>query len=137
MDQKTDAGEVFNAKDFESIQLRISFKNLTTRTETKSTDQVSLIEIGDRTLYLELPERSCNVKHSVMVDISQIEKGLKTLKPLLSVTGKISQVEDVGEHLNQVSIHCLQFDEESWKKLVNIYAARQEEINQFLATVRG
>lgn len=140
----TDASEVFDPKDFESIRLIVHFQNVTTRMEVKETDKASLVEIGEKMLVLELPAKSCNVKHSVMVQICQVDKNAKPDKKnkrkereLLSVTGKVFDLEEVDEEFSRVTIECLQFDEKSWNELLNMYANRQAQIEKFFAAARG
>lgn len=142
----TDAVDVYNPKDFESIRLTVHFQNLTTRTEVKDKSKVSLVEIGDRTLVFEVPARSCNEKHNVMVNISRAEKvkegtdkAKKTQKEqeLLNVTGKVRSLDAVDEETVRIEVECLQFDEKGWNALLALYANRQAEIEKFLTATRG
>jgi hypothetical protein len=143
-----DASDVFNPRDFESISLKVYFSNLTTRTEVKNTNKTSLVELGDKSLVLELPERSCNEKHNVMVKIVRIEKQKepskkdsgkknKNEREVLSITGKVRSLEDVGQQALRVEIDCLQYDEKGWQEIVSLFEARQAEIENFLTAVRG
>ena len=142
----TDAADVYNPKDFESIRLTVHFQNLTTRTEVKDKSKASLVEIGDKTLVFELPARSCNEKHNVMVKISRTEKikdGADKSKKapkeqeLLNVTGKVRSLEEVDEETVRIEVECMQFDEKGWNALLALYASRQAEIEKFLAAARG
>lgn len=142
-----DAASVFNPRDFESIQLLFSFQNITTRTEVRDQPRIKLVELGDRTLTLELPAKSCNEKHNVLVTIFKVDQAKKSDsterkirrngQPLVSVTGKVLAAEDVGEEVLRVEIECVQYDERSWSELLSIYSRRQAEIDGFLAAARG
>ncbi|MBI3544459.1 MAG: hypothetical protein HY075_14400 [Deltaproteobacteria bacterium] len=139
------ADEVFNANDFESIRLHIYFSNTTTRTEIRDPKKNELVEIGDKWLVFELPSKCCAKQHSVLIEITRSskksERGPKD-KPdkeidLLSVTGKVHHVQDLGEDRWRVTIECVQFDETEWTSLLNMYSSRQAEIEQFFAAVKG
>lgn len=132
-----EAEDVFNPKDFESLKLIIAFKNLTTRTEVRDKSKCNLQEVGERTLIFEVPAKSCNTNHNVLVEIKKIDTKTKKEKELLSVTGKILEIEDVGDDCLRVSVDCMQYDEKSWKELIGFYSSRQAEIEKFFASVRG
>ncbi len=131
------ADEVFNASDFESIRLVVHFQNITTRTEVKDKKSAQLIEIGDKWLTLELPSKSCNDRHNVMVDVKRAGKGKQKDVDILSVTGKVFSVEDLGDNRMQVVVECVQFEERRWNDLLSLYANRQAEIQKFFAAVKG
>jgi len=77
-----DASEVFNADDFKSVRLSIIFQNLTTRTEVRDRSKVALVEVGDRTILLEIPGKSCQTKHSVLIKIERPKKKAKSFELL-------------------------------------------------------
>lgn len=141
----TDAADVFNTKDFESIRLVVHFQNVTTRTEVKGGEKTGLLEIGNKMLVIELPAKSCNVKHNVMLKICQVERGKekdpkkkpKKEKELLSVTGKVWDIEELDDESVRVAVECVQYDEKSWNDLLNLFSNRQAEIEKFLAAARG
>jgi hypothetical protein len=86
---------------------------------------------------LELPERSCNDQHNVLVVFKRFDKVKKKDKELLSVTGKVLQIQEVGEGKLRVFIECIQYDEKGWQTLLALFNARQEQIQRFLESVRG
>lgn len=134
-----EADDVFNPKDFESIRLVIRFKNFTTTTEVDSSKEIELVEVGDRSVILQLPAKSCSIGHNVEIDISKkIPKSAKTTQ-IVSVTGKVVRIEDCedDDDCSLVEITCVQFDEAGWKQFLNLYSARQAEIIAFLNSVRG
>ena len=142
-----DASNVFKASDFQSIRLKVYFKNNTTHTEANS-DHCTLEEIGDKILVFGIPAKSCNSKHNVMCSIRKIEPGSKNETEIFSFTGKVKEIENsednktIGSNddeieIMRVTIECFQYDEESWRNLEKIFGARQDEINEFLKAARG
>lgn len=132
-----DAADVFKASDFSSLKLHVALSNNTTHTEVKDKSKLSLLEIGEKSLVLEVPLNSCNVKHMLLIEISQPEKGSKKNKPLLVATGKVLEREDLNDGMARITVDCVQFDEKSWKDLINIYSSRQKDIEEFFKAVKG
>ena len=83
------------------------------------------------------PAKSCNDRHNVMVDISRAGIGKQKDVPILSVTGKVYSVEDLGDNRMQVVVECIQFEERRWNDLLSLYSNRQAEIQKFFASVKG
>lgn len=135
MTDKINAEDVFKAEDFESIRLIIRFKNFTTNTEVKDYTKNSLIEVGEKSLVLEVPEKSCNAKHNVMVKVSRQKKKLE--EELLNATGKVAEIENVGEGFLKIKVEFVQVDDESWTNFLSMYSNRQDEIENFLKAARG
>lgn len=132
-----DAKNIFNPNDFKSITLEVFMKNLTTHTETNDPSLISLVEIGERTLIFEFPARSCNVKHSLFLEIRKLEPGEVKSSEICSLTGKVIEAETMSESEMRVVVEAVQVDEESWNRLEKLYSSRQEQITQFLLAVRG
>lgn len=132
------AEDVFNPKDFESIRLLVYFQNTTTGTKVDDPSKCSLTEIGDKTLVLDLPARSCAKQHNVMVDIYKADKSAASKSvELLKVTGKVFTTDETDDDRARVTVECMQFDEESWIKLTELFSSRQTEIENFFKAVRG
>lgn len=131
------AEDVFNPKDFESIKLIVYFANTTTGTAIKDPGKISLTEIGEKHLTLDLPSKSCNAKHNVTVDIKRFDKQQKKEIEIVKATGKVHSFQDVGDDRARVVIECVQFDEKSWADLLAFYSNRQQEIEAFFKAVKG
>lgn len=131
------AEDVFNPKDFQSITLEITMKNLTTQTEIKKPGLISLVELDEKKVTLQFPAKSCNVKHNIFVDIRKKDSDSAHCKDLCSFTGKVLEAESVGDNALRTVVDVIQVDEQSWQNLLNLFAARQEQISQFLKSVRG
>ncbi|MEW6055876.1 MAG: hypothetical protein AB1540_04605 [Bdellovibrionota bacterium] len=132
-----EAEDVFDPKQFQSIRLEIEFKDLTTGTEVRDHGRISLQEISEKTLVLEVPEKSCNARHNVMIKIKQPDKKQKKGAEFFSVTGKVIQLEEAGEASLRVTVEILQFDDKSWNDFQNLFLNRQTEIENFLKAAKG
>lgn len=130
--------ELFNPDDFQSIQLRVQFENLTTRWQPKDLDfnEIKILEIGDKQLTISLPLKSCNIQHSVMLKVERFDHKAKTYKEIFSATAKIISAESEKNHM-VVQADLIQYEEKCWTDLLSIYTARQDEINNFLTTVKS
>lgn len=131
------AEDVFNPKDFQSISLQITMKNLTTQTEIKDPGVISLVELGDKKITVEFPAKSCNIKHNVFLDIKKKDSQTEYYDDLCSLTGKVVEAEAMEPSELRAVIDVIQVDELSWKKLQEIFTSRQEQITEFLRAVRG
>ena len=138
-DIKVDADQVFKESDFQSIKLKIRFKNFTTKTEVseEALDFCELLELGERTLILQLPARCCNLQHAVAVTIFNVQPKTHKETELLGVTGKVTSLEAVDKETSRVSVECVQFDEQSWIAFVKLFSSRQEEIMRFFEQIKG
>lgn len=132
MVDKINAEDVFRAEDFESIRLIVYFKDFTTNTIVRDLTKTSIQEVGNKSLVLELPEKSCNTKHNVAIKICNSKE-----EELLAITGKVTEVENVGDGFIRVSVDCIQYDEQSWTRFTSLFSDRQSEIDGFLAAARG
>jgi len=132
-----EADEVFNAADFQSIKLSVQFKNLMTGIDVKNSAEISLMEIGDKALVFEIPARSCNVKHNVMFHIGRSDTKSKKSEPMFSATGKVSDLENLDEGRDRVTVDLVQYEERELADLMALFSSRQEEIENFFAAVRG
>lgn len=140
-----DAAEVFQQDDFKSLRLVLSFKNLTTRTEVRDRPRISLVEMADGSMLVEVPGKSCSPRHSVLIKIerpvrrkSKKDGSVKTAYVLLfEATGKVAEVQAAGDGFDRVLVDLVQFDMETWKRFIDFFAGRQDEIEKFLSATKG
>jgi hypothetical protein len=127
----------FNPADFASVTLTILFRNLTSRLDPLPPEQVALVEIAEQGLTLGLPRTSCNVKHSVELEIHRVDP-LRGEPLVVRATGKIEAIEPADDP-NQIraTVALKQFDEASWRDFRALNDARQQAINRFLNDARG
>ncbi len=131
-----EAGDVFNPKDFQSVKLRISFENLTTKWKPPIDENLGILEIGDKQLVFELPLKSCSNGHSGFIKIESYNYETKKFQELFTSTGKIVDAESTDDTI-RVTFDLVQFDEKSWNDFTTTFAKRQEEIMRFFQMVKG
>ena len=146
-----DAAEVFQAADFKSVRLVVTFQNLTTRTEIRERERIALIEVGERTILLENPGKSCSPGHSVLIKIERPvkkkpntsqksdpkRKAASDFELLFDATGKVVSVEDTGDKVDKVLIDLVQFDVENWRRFMEVFSSRQDDIEKFFSAAKG
>ncbi len=130
--------------DFRSMRLLVSFKNTSTGTNPIPPESCTLVEILDKVLLLELPKASCSRGHSVVLDFSY-SSGEETPRLILTATGKVVELEETMSMKEgggvvralRVKVSCVQFDEKSWKEMLQRFSARQDAITDFLKSAKG
>lgn len=123
---------LFDANDFKSFKLKITFKNLVSNTEIPS-ETLQLVQLGDKGLTLETPLRACARGHSVIISIYETELSSTPEIALLSATAKVREVDTSDDSKTQiVSLDLIQFEEENWNKLEALFSQRQNEILEFM-----
>jgi hypothetical protein len=134
---ESNGGDAFvvNFADFTPVKLVFHVENLTTKMAVKKGSPITLSEFKERGFILELPERSCAKGHHLLVDVSTSGKPGTQIK--LEMTGKVENVEVLGEGVCTVDVTLLQFDESKWQELRDYYFNRQNEILDFFTAARG
>lgn len=120
-----DENDFFNPADFESIELNIRFKNLTTEKTIPATHKVSVIEVGDQSLTLSLPSKCCAVDNHSFIEIYRKDN------EILRSTAKVKVISETDPDTWAVTVELIQFDKKSWSEFVSLFSERQEEIAQF------
>ncbi len=129
--------DLINPMDFVSMRQKIRFQNVSTRTEIKESDSASILEIGTKSLVLELPPYSCHLNHNVMIEVYLNGTTDKLAEPMLRATGKIISHERQEDGTLRVTMDLIQFDDVSWQKFLGLYSNRQDEIERFFKMVKG
>ncbi len=129
------AEDVYNPKDFVSLELDIYFKNLSS--DTTSNAGVLLVETGDKEIILQVPPKSCVTKQSVMIDIFKEKKTKQArIQPVLSFTGKITVSEKMEDDCLRVTVKMVQFEEKEWESFLGLFSKRQDEIDSFFESMK-
>lgn len=131
-----DSEQILDPKDFVALKFSVSFENLTSRTKL-SPESASLEEMGKSSVILGLPDNCCSTEHSVMIKISQIGPGAPAKATPFVATGKVTEIEAAADQRVRALISLVQYDEQSWKTFHAIFLNRQDEINKFIAAVKG
>ena len=138
---------VFRKKDFEQLEFKLVFINLTSGTECKLYNQISVDEMTQESMLLKIPTNSCNVSHALMflfylghnATIPQyISSEGKGKGVYFSVTGKvIAKSCDVSNaDQDNIEFKFIQFDQDKWQDLINKFKEKQENINTTMNNIR-
>jgi hypothetical protein len=136
------------AEDFQSIVLHLSFFNITTKTEVSegkryigeqlqkadSRMHIDLVEFREHGMVIEVPGRSGAAGHQLHMNIwTENAKANINCKFVVTVTA----VEKLSPERDQFEVSFNEYDPKVWKELQDLFASRQNEIDDFLKAARG
>jgi hypothetical protein len=151
---------IINPDDFVSMRFVVTFHNLTTNVDVPESATVRIAEFAETGLILELPAKSCALKHNVMIEVKKAppknkapapakakekDKGKDKGKPkakdksvnVFSATGKVIGVEETDTGDLRVAMQFVQWAEDEWKSFMALFQSRQDEISKFLKAAKG
>ena len=123
------------ASDFVSMQTRIGITNNTAKTELLGDDHVKLIEFSEDTLTLEVPKNVGSQGHNLTLNITVYDGSQSPL--LLVCTGKIEAFEALENKIGKIVVRFIQYDVDAWRKFINTFSSRQDDIETFFRAARG
>ncbi len=108
-------------------------KSLINRSGGKSKRQIdgdeamSLIELHDDSLLIEIPSGKCQRGHHALFEIATIgaEDELR-----FKSTSVVTETEDLGEGRAEVRLTMKQYDSDNWEKIRGLLVAHQDFIQQ-------
>ena len=142
-----------NPADFNSIELKISLLNLTTKAEIKNGKrsfgvgmdkpnsgeepenyEVHIFEFLDDGFMLEVPSKTCAVNHAISLEIHS-----ENIQPRVNFSAnmKVISMEKISPVEDLMQVKFTQKSIEEWEALQRLYGNRQSEINKFLKDVKG
>lgn len=140
---------LINPADFETIKLKINLINTTTHAEIrdgkrcydkkpKKDSEENLIivisEFLEDGLLMEIPSKMCAKNHSITIEVSTENTEPKIY---FSENLKVKSVEKISQDSDLIEASFVQKNEREWKNLHGIYSKRQEEIRNFINSVKG
>lgn len=130
--------EFFNPSDFESVQLKIHFQNTTSGSGALPPELVSLQEMTEDGLVLGVPNSSCNINHSVVIEIERRDPTDEGEPLRFHATGKIREVEKTDDKaVIRAAITMLQYDERTWKYFLSLNEESQQAVTRLFEQMRG
>lgn len=116
------------------ISLR-GFKNLTTNTEPKPPYNISIIELEEQNLILQIPRGYCAKGHNLLLDLTF--KNTKTLDELpFSSTCMVAKSEQVDARTEIVALKLLQYNKKDWNDCIWMLMSSQNEANSLLRMIK-
>ncbi|MEK6580065.1 MAG: hypothetical protein AABZ55_12620 [Bdellovibrionota bacterium] len=135
MGQSDENESLINPKDFQSTSIQVQFRNANSKTPLKKEANVTLTEWLEKGLVIEVPSRTCATGHSAAITLSAVRGAEKLM--VVNMTVKITDVENLPDFRDRVTLSFVQYEEFEWKKLLRLFASRQDEIEDFFKKVRG
>jgi hypothetical protein len=125
----------FDPSQFASIETEVTAQNATTGIPIRCDSANALCEVEERSIALEVQNKSCATGHNLLVEITmKVPKG-----PALKfvTTTRVTQIEHLDETLDKVYLTLVQFQEEAWQKVLEVFQKRQESIENYLVSAKG
>jgi hypothetical protein len=129
----TNDNDLFDPKDFESIKILIVFRNLTTDQNLleKDFDKVSIVEFGDRSISVSLPDYLCGMDNHMLFTVYRVEREQPPHEVFQS-TAKIIELQETDQKkILRAALSLIQFDTKSWEEFQQLFMKRQKEIEAF------
>lgn len=127
--------EVLNLKNLKSIRLQATFHNVTSGWLPKKQDRFEVVEIGENTLVMEGPTRSCARGHLLEVDL-KISFPAEPNPIGFAFSARVDRVELLKDS-DRLDLVMVQFDSDTWGRILYLLSARQEEIHEYLRYIKG
>jgi SepF-like predicted cell division protein (DUF552 family) len=131
-------GHLFEQK-FSGLRFKVYLRNETSRTLFSKHELVHLVELKEDGLLLELPVNVCQRGHTLTLFFLKEETELNGPIPnsgalkeaYLQVMAKVENLERAITDTNLVvlDLHFTQYETESWKKILDIFSANQNNVN--------
>ena len=136
-DDLKDFENIIDPKDFSSIKFEFTdFKNITSGLSVDNIDKIEFIEFIENILTLDLPQKCGREGHlfsfAAKVIAPREDKPIK-----FDATFKLKESEPLDNGRMKATCELMQYEEKDWKRIVDLYTKRQEELTQFLLGARG
>jgi hypothetical protein len=136
---------LFDPKDYKSISLEISAKNLTSGLNVAmpvpekgfegAGSLIQLLELQDKgAAVFGFPKNSCSAGHNLAL-VLVIKDQTQTRS--MSLTAKVISVENDQGLFSTVTLQFVQYAQEEWESFIAMYSKRQQEILKFFNSVKG
>lgn len=129
-------------KSFTPAGHKLCIRNETSRVLFTKTESVSIKELKEDGITLEIPINICQKGHTLTLFFLSMEFSKKITLPnsgsfkdaVFEAIAKVEKIESssLSSEIVFVDLRFSQFDQVSWKKLLKLYSAKQDEINEIL-----
>jgi len=134
-DPADESSESSFSAHLQSILIQIELENTTARTQLNDSSKIKVIQILEKGLVLEVPDKICAAGHNLGLKFNC--KGSDGTPLTFQATGKVESVTHFPDHSDQVKIKLVQYLEPPWEALLKMLQERQKQITQFLADAGG
>ena len=126
--------------DLKGIQYWVKLKNLTSQVDIPLHEDISITKFEMSEIYLRIPPKVCAEGHWLWLHIfpanlfqklkDRSSDQLENFSQVIPVSGKVIAMEKMDSQYYEIQIHLTQYDEEQWKKFLENFEKRQEQIDQ-------
>ncbi len=145
-DEKQDDEDLFDPADFESIRIHVEVHNLTSKTSVGGgargygeelreapANEVRLREIPPTSLVLDVPARTAAQGHQLEIHI-EVQGGRRPMS--FVVKGRAMAPVDVGGGRERLELEVRESRDASLDQLRKLLARRQQEIDEFISSMK-
>lgn len=129
-------------QSFTSIGHKLCIRNETSHVLFTKTESVLIKQLKDDGLTLEIPVNICQKGHTLTVFFLNIDTGKKISLPhsgsfkeaIFEAIARVDAIETscLNKEMVFVDLRYSQYDQITWKNLLQLYSAKQDEINNLL-----
>lgn len=118
--------------------------NNTSRTPIFYKPYYQIIHIGEETMTLRLPLKSCALNHSLSfimsenikdISVSQIPSTLD-IQNTVHVTSKITSLEE-KEHFVEIQVKLTNYKTDDWETIQSFFNKKQKQVSKILNRMKG
>lgn len=121
---------------------KLCLRNETSHVLFTKSEAVIIKELKEDALTLELPINTCQKGHTLTLFFLSLDTEKKITLPdsgslkeaLFEVIAKVEKIESnsLNKEMVFVELRFSQYDQVGWKKILNLYSKKQDEINDLL-----
>jgi len=136
---------LFEPTDYQSITIHVKVKNLTSgldivapsrgKDSNSENDAIQLIEFQEKgAAVFGFPKNSCASGHNLAMtlDVKNYKQQFK-----MSLTAKVLSVKSDQSEVSLAELQFVQYCQDEWSRLIELYSRRQQEILVFFEAVKG
>jgi hypothetical protein len=134
--------ECISKNSFSRFGYKVLIRNETSHTQFTKSELISIRELKDNGLIIELPINICQKGHALTIFFLDLDSATKASLPAtghykaanMEAMAKVEQVELHSSDKQRVLVdmNFTQNNVQQWKKIIEQYADRQEEINKMI-----
>jgi hypothetical protein len=140
--------ECISNETFKDFGYKIVIRNETSHTQITKPELISIEELKDNGLILEMPNNSCQKGHSLSIFFLNPESVTTKIKlpeagayrdAMMEAIAKVESIEmnDSKQNSVFVEINFTQIDLQHWKQIIKQHAAKQNKIDEMLMSQHG
>jgi len=124
----------FQIADLQSQTIEVRATNSTSGVVIPA-DRISLIEVADKEITIDIPSKSCSAGHRIAIALAIKNSGNEMIFQT-QMTGVVGEIVDETPERQLIQVRFQQFSTEEWEAFLNQLSAKQRNLNQILLNTR-